>query len=174
MSFFGSNKPSVTQIARLSPAQQQLQQGAIQQALSLLPQVAQQKGVNFAPIAQKARTQFYQNTIPSIAERFTALGGGARNSSGFTQALGSAGAGLEESLASMQAQYDFQNQQQMQNLLGTLLSSGLGREQFENLVSQRQPGFLESLLASLVPGLGGAISPILQAGLGGWGSQQMF
>ena len=42
---------------------------------------------NFAPIAQKAQTQFQENTIPGLAERFTSLGGGAQRSSAFQKRL---------------------------------------------------------------------------------------
>ncbi len=71
-------------------------------------------GFDFGPLAQQAKSQFYSETIPTLAERFTALGGGQR-SSAFESSLGRAGAGLEENLAALKAQYDynnFQNQQQ--------------------------------------------------------------
>jgi hypothetical protein len=64
---------------------------------------------NFAPIEQQARTGFAQQTMPSIAERFSSLGsGGSQRSSAFPQALSQAGQGLEEQLAALRAQYGFQ------------------------------------------------------------------
>ena len=47
---------------------------------------------------------FNEQVVPGIAERFSGLGSGAQNSSAFSQALGSAGAGLSESLASLRGQ----------------------------------------------------------------------
>lgn len=174
MALFGQPKPVVTQASTFSPQQQALQNSVIQQALQLLPQVAQQKGVNFQPIAQKARTNFYQQTVPGLAERFTALGAGPRYSPGFAQTLGTAGAGLEESLAALESQYDLQRQNQLQSLLGGLLSGGLGKGSLENIISPSQPGFLESILSALLPGIGRSVSPILQAGFGGWGGPQQY
>ena len=48
--------------------------------------------------------QFNEQTIPALAERFSGLGSGAQSSSAFNQALGAAGAGLSENLASLRAQ----------------------------------------------------------------------
>lgn len=80
-----------------------------------------QGGFDFAPIAQQARTQFNTETIPTLAERFTALGSGQR-SSAFESALGRAGAGLEENLAALKAQYDYNNfQNQQQHYLNRIL-----------------------------------------------------
>lgn len=102
-------------------------------------------GTGFAPIAQRARTQFQQQTIPSIAERFTAMGEGAQSSPAFAQLLGQAGAGLEEGLAAQEAQYGLQQQGLLQALLGQLLGVGL-TPQFETAYMPSQPGFLQSLL----------------------------
>lgn len=44
---------------------------------------------------------FQEQVIPQIAERFSGLGAGAQSSSAFQQALGQAGAGLTEQLASL-------------------------------------------------------------------------
>jgi hypothetical protein len=48
--------------------------------------------------------QFNEQTIPGLAERFSGMGAGAQNSSAFSQALGAAGAGLQENLASLRGQ----------------------------------------------------------------------
>lgn len=113
-----------------------------------------QQYFDFAPIEQQARTQFNTQTVPSLAERFTSMGGeGGQRSSAFQGALGRAGAGLEEGLAALKAQYALpqaqlaQNQQGMQlNQLQTLLGGGLNR-QFEGSYFRRQPqGFWENFL----------------------------
>lgn len=64
----------------------------------------------FEPFAKQARQQFNRDTVPSIAERFTAQGGG-QNSSAFANALGQSNSDLEAQLASAGAQYGLQNQQ---------------------------------------------------------------
>lgn len=90
--------PQSLQFPRLEPAQQQ----ALLGLLPYIQQLFQQPGVNlneglgkfdlgqykfdFNPIAQEARTNFAQQTIPSIAERFSGLG--AQKSSAFGQQLG--------------------------------------------------------------------------------------
>jgi len=65
----------------------------------------------FGPIEDRARRQFSRNTIPSLAERFTAMGGGQR-SSAFQESLGQAGADLESQLAQLRGQYGQQAEQQ--------------------------------------------------------------
>lgn len=58
----------------------------------------------FEQFAAPYKTQFEQEIIPGLAERFAGAGGamgGGLSSSGFGQALSSAGAGLESNLAAM-------------------------------------------------------------------------
>lgn len=45
--------------------------------------------------------EFWERTIPGLAEKFSGVGAGAQSSSAFTQSLGQAGAGLSENLASL-------------------------------------------------------------------------
>jgi len=97
---------------------------------------------DFGPIEQQARTQFAEETIPGLAERFTSMGGGQR-SSAFQSALGRAGAGLESSLAGLKSQ---RGAQQL----------GLGLQpQFQPTRLQREPGLLEQILPGLMQALGG-------------------
>lgn len=56
-------------------------------------------------IEKRARTQFEQRTVPTLAERFTSMGAGAQSSPAFAQTLGQAGANLEEGLAALRSQY---------------------------------------------------------------------
>lgn len=103
----------------------------------------------FQPIAQQARTRFGQQTVPMLAERF--LGSGQNlASSGLTQQLGQAGAGLEEALAAMQAQYGLQNRSQALQAL----SMGL-QPQYQFFQTPEQQGLVGSLLPmALQAGLG--------------------
>jgi hypothetical protein len=136
---FGSPERQ-TQIQRFRPDQISAQQQLIQQALQGLQNPMQ----GFAPIAQQARSQFQSQTVPSIAERFTSMGQGAQRSSGFQQALGSAGAGLEESLAALSAQYG----QGQQSFLAQLLGLGL-TPQFESIYQPSQLGSAQAFGGSL-------------------------
>ncbi len=124
------------------------QQAASSQLLSQGLQGLQNLGTGtFEPIAQQARTQFAQRTVPSIAERFTGMGG--QGSSAFGQQLGAAGAGLEESLAAMGQQFNQQERGQLMSLLG------LGMQPTEHtFMTPQQPGFLLNLLQQLLSGSG--------------------
>lgn len=106
---------------------------ALQQLLSMGLGGLQNPQQGFEGIEQLARKQFKEQTIPTLSERFTAMGGGRPSSGTFTQQLGQAGASLESNLAAMRAQYGQQNQS---NALRMLLA-GLQPQ------SQRVPGFFE-------------------------------
>jgi hypothetical protein len=148
-------------------AQQLGTQSQLGQNVSPLLQNLMGNKFDFAPIAQQARTRFQTQTVPSIAERFSSLGGqGGQRSSAFQGALGSAGAGLDENLASLQQQYGLQQQGQQQNLLSLLLGHAQ-QPGFENLFMQGRQGLLGSLAGGLGQGLG--MTPALLAGGGGGG-----
>lgn len=147
-----------------TPMQQALNQQVVGGAQQLLPQLLSNQ-FDFGPIAQRARTQFAQQTVPSIAERFTAMGEGAQSSPAFAQLLGQAGAGLEEGLASQEQLFGLQQQGLLQSLLGNLLSSGM-QPQFERLYRPSQPGFLQSLFTP-GGGSGSNYGPLGQQAQGG-------
>src|SRR6267142_2202947 len=98
------------------------------QASNALQQLLSQgmQNTNFQGIEDLARKNFQQKTIPSLAERFTALSGDTRGSSAFQGALGQAGSDLESQLAALRGQYGLQQ-----------LSLGL-TPQFENMYQQGQ------------------------------------
>src|ERR1700684_1866670 len=96
------------QLSTVTPGQGNIIGQAGTSGLDLLKRI-QGNQFNFEPIAQQARTQFNTQTIPSIAERFASMGsGGSQRSSSFANALGSAGSGLEQSLAALRSQYGLQ------------------------------------------------------------------
>lgn len=138
------------QISKLTPQQQQLQNAALQQFAPLLQQL--QQPVNIQPILEQRRKSFETQTIPSLAERFTGMGGGQR-SSGFQGALGTAGSSLESDLAALQSQTALQDLSRQQGLLGLLSNLGM-QPSFENVYQQGSQGLLGSAASSIGAGLG--------------------
>jgi len=89
------------------------------QSYKTLPVTYRPLDFDVEPLAQQAQARFQQQTIPSIAERFTALGAGSQGSSAFAQQLGGAGADLQRELAALRSLYGYQTaQQNEQNRLG--------------------------------------------------------
>lgn len=133
------------------------QQGALQNQVGQMAgrglQNYQPSQFNFAPIENMARTQFNTQTVPSIAERFTRMGGDTRGSSAMTGALGNASAGLEQGLAALRSQYGYQqSRDQMSDLLQFLMQAMEQKRQ--PVYMQTQPGLLQS-----------AAGPAMQAGM---------
>lgn len=121
------------QFQRLTPQQQQLQNQVVSNLMTALQPGGQ---LDFGPIAQRARSQFSQQAIPTIAERFSALGQNALSSPALYSQLGGAAANLEEALAAQQGAF------QQRNLLGLL---GLAQQpSFETAYMPRQRGLLET------------------------------
>jgi hypothetical protein len=145
----------IQQIPTISPQQQGLQNNIINQSQGLLNKATQ--GVDFDPIEQRARSQFNTRTVPSLAERFTSLGGGQR-SSAFQGALGSASSDLEQGLAALRSQFGLQQQGQQNNLLSSLLGYGF-QPGFENV---SQPGWGSLFGQGVGQGIGSSIEYIPQ------------
>jgi len=100
------------------------------------------QGLDFGALEGQARKGFYENTVPTLAERFTSLGQGSQQSSGFRQSLGREGVNLESQLAALKSQRGLQ-----------MLGLGL-TPKVDSIYSQRQPGFAEQLLLGLSGGAG--------------------
>jgi len=105
----------------------------------------------FEPIKQRALSQYQQQTIPQLAERFA--GQNATASSGFQGALGGAGTDLAERLASLESEYGLANRRQSLSEFQTGVTP-----QFENLPIGGQQGYLEQILPSLIEAAPGIIS----------------
>jgi len=157
MSLLGKKQPAqTTQLQQLTPEQQQAQAEALQQA----QQGLQDPGAGFDPIAQQARSQFFSQTAPGIAERFAGLG--ATRSSAFPAALAGAGQQLEGNLAAQRAQFGLQNRNSLMNLLRLGLAP-----QFENIFQPEAQGTAQALGGSFLgQGLGGLTSFLGQRALG--------
>lgn len=92
--------PAYTQqFARYNPQQQNAQQQLLQQGM---------QNSNPDILLKKAQENFYKKTVPTLAERFTSMGGGAQNSSAFRNSLGEAGVGLEGELAGIRSNIGLQ------------------------------------------------------------------
>lgn len=163
------------QVQRFTPQQK----SALNQILGQATQGLQPQnfGAGFEPIAQQARKQFHEQTVPTIAERFASMGSNAPSSPSFISQLGQAGAGLDQALAAQKAQFGLQQQGLLQNLLGMGLTP-----QFENLYHPAQPGLfqqgispaIQALMSYLIPGAsslsafgGSGQSQTQSTGLGG-------
>lgn len=165
--WFESRPPSVTNVPTLDLNQLGMQNQAIQNFPGVLQQLLQglqaqsQRKYDFAPIAQKATTDFYSNVVPTLAERFgNVLGGESRGSSAAMGQIGAAGAGLKEGLAALeqqfgqqQQQYDLQNIGQYLGLLQLLMQGGLGRN-FENLYDPGSMSGAQNMAVSMGQGIG--------------------
>jgi len=144
---------------KIPSAYNEQQQGGFMQALQMALSQLQNPQQGFAPIAQQARSQFETQTLPSLIEQFTAGAPSGERSSAFAGALGSAGAGLEQNLASMGAQYGLQQQGLSQNLLGMGLTP-----QNEYMYQKGEgPGIMGPIQA-LLKGLGGAAGGFMAGG----------
>lgn len=128
------------ELARFSPEIQQLLMQHFQQAS------AGRGTEGFDPIEDRYRKLFEEQTIPSIAERFTAMGSGNQSSSAFPAALGRAGSDLESQLAALRAQYGQQQEAfDVNKMLGLLPA-------LEKNYLTNRPGFGESLGQSVLRG----------------------
>lgn len=104
--------PEVYNVSNLTGYQQRASNYILDQSLRGL----QQNQPNFNPIANQQLEKFYTQTVPSLAERFTAMGDGQR-SSAFQGSLANAGRGLHNDLAAQNQQFNQQNRSNYTNLL---------------------------------------------------------
>jgi hypothetical protein len=104
--------------------------------------------------------QFYEQTVPGIAERFSGMGVGAQGSSAFGQQMGAAGAGLAEQLGALRGQLGLQGLSHLQGLMG----QGLGSRAFESIYRPSTSGFI----GGTASGIGTGIGMGLTGGFGGF------
>lgn len=102
-------------------------------------------------VADPAREQFEQRTIPALSEELIALG--ANRGSGLGARLGMASADLEKALA--QASSGFQ-QQGLQNQM-QLLNLALGRQAMQPIINPGSAGLLGDLIGSVPAAVIGAL-----------------
>jgi len=117
-----------------------------------MPAEADLKELDFGPIEARARRQFAQETLPSIAERFTALTGGGQRAGAFERQKAQAGGELEENLAALRAtmepEYALKRAQyglERGKLAGILGQLGLERGKAENVLGLQRGQLMANL-----------------------------
>lgn len=106
----------------------------------------------FQDFAEPYLQQFQEQIAPRIAEQFAGMG--ALSSSGFGQALGGAGAGLQSQLAQLFSQLQQQSAGQQYGQFNTLGQLGLGYQPFAYQNKKGSQGFLGPLAGSAFQALG--------------------
>lgn len=166
-SFFFGSPEKTQQLPLYSQQQQQFQNQALQGAGNQLPDILKylQGIVSQSPEATQAfeapaLRAFQEQTLPSIAERFSSMGG--QRSNAFGQQLGQAGASLQENLAAQRANLSNNAIQQLMQILGVGMT-----QQNENILRPAAPGFLETAGKGIASGIGGAIGGGLVGGPAG-------
>lgn len=147
--------------------QMQGQGGNLQQSQSYLSQFLNGNNQEaFDQFAAPYRTEFQEQTLPGIAQRFAGigggLGGGVMGSSGFAQALGGAGTQFQSNLANLFANLRQQAAQQAFNQYGQLLNTGLGNYQ---AYQQGSPGFGAQVGAGFAQGVGSGVAQGVSQGV---------
>jgi len=97
--FLTGNKPRQEQFQRFTPEQQSALDQLLQQGM---------EGLDISGVEGLARKRFQEETVPTLAERFTSMGAGGQMSSAFQSALGRAGSDLEAQLAALRSQFGMQ------------------------------------------------------------------
>lgn len=183
--FFMGSGPKIAQVPnqmQRTPIYNKNQEAILNYLLSRGKAGLEDPYAGFQPIAQQARTQFEQQTVPGIAERFTSMGSNALSSPSFASQLGQSGAGLEQMLAAMQAQYGQQSQDRALQQLGYGLNPrSQFSPQYQNYPQEGQGGFLSSLLPALLQtggtllgGMFGGPAGAVAGGAAGSGLSSLF
>lgn len=151
---FRGRKPKVQQVKRFTPAQE----SALNQLMS-----RGMAATDIGGLEQRYKSLFERETVPDLAERFTAMGGGQR-SSAFEESLRRGGMDMSERLAGLKHQ-------------GGMQALGLGLQpQFQNVMMPGSQGLLGQIMGPMAgilgKGLGGGLLGGL--GLGRYGQQQQY
>ncbi len=118
----------------------------------------------YEQFSQPYMQQFQEQILPMIAERFA--GAGALSSSGFGQAVGGAGAGLQGQLAKLFASLQSDAASQQTNQFNQLSQNGLNHQPFAYNQEEGSQGFLGPLTGGLTGALGGSLGNALGQGIG--------
>ena len=137
----------LSQLLQLLAPEGQLGQG-YQQGLAGLLEMMNPSSEAQQRFADPYMQQFEQQTVPGLAERFAGAGatGGALSSSGFGQALGGAGAGLQTQLAGLKSQLQGSAIKDILGQYQGLSDRALGASPFDYYQQPGQQGLGTSLL----------------------------
>jgi len=168
MGFFGKDKMGkvdtmtkeqkglLNQLNQMLGLQGQLGQG-YQNSLGYQQQMMDPSSEAVNQFAQPYMNQFEQQTVPGLAERFAGMGamGGGLSSSGFGQALSSAGGNLQAQLAQLKAGLGQQAAQSLMGQYGNMMGMGLNAQPFGYTQPQQSGygGFMQSWGQGGMPGL---------------------
>lgn len=159
-SFLFGEDPYLQKFETMSPEQKGLfgeQTGALQggygQAMDVLRQFLDPSSQAYQSFADPYMREFEQQTIPGLAERFAGAGaqGGALSSSGFGQALSSAGSNLQSNLVSMKTGL---MRQSAGDIFGEY-NRALGQQPFGYTQNPGKQGMAAQLIAALVKAFAG-------------------
>jgi hypothetical protein len=142
-----------------------LSQGGYQNAQDYYNSLFQPGNQAYENFAAPYMNQFEEQLLPRIAEQYA--GAGALSSSGFGQALGGAGAGLQSQLAQLFAQLQAQAAGAQTNQYNQLSQTGLNHQPFAYQQKQGSGGLAAPLLGGIGAAMGGPIGAALGQGLGG-------
>lgn len=150
------NRGQQKRLNRLGGQIDELQGGGYGDAMSILQQYLDPQSDIYRNFEQPYLQQFEQQTVPMLAERFAGLGaqGGALSSSGFGQALGTAGANLQTQLAQMKQQYQRQSINDLLSQYNQLTGQYLGARPFENIYQPGSTGLIGGAANAFAQGFG--------------------
>ena len=183
MGFWTGNKDKITQQSTLTGGQEGLLSSLLQALQGMqgpggnydLAQQYNKRMLSGSPedyerFAAPYKTEFQEQTLPGIAERFAGLGGGmgggTMGSSGFGQALGGAANQFQSNLANLYAQIQQNAAGQAMNQFNTLGNLGLGTRSFENIYQPGSTGALGGLLSGFGQGAGMGLGMLGGQGIG--------
>ena len=108
--------------------------GGEQEALAFLQNILNPESEEYQSLVAPYMREFEEKTVPGLAERFAGMG--ALGSSGFGQALGAAGAGLQEKLQAAATQARGNAATSLLNQYNTRTQQALGAQPFAYKQSQ--------------------------------------
>jgi hypothetical protein len=135
---------------QLTDSTQQAGQGS-QDVLKYLMQFMDPNSDIYKNFEAPYRQEFEQQTVPGLAEEYA--GKGALSSSGFGQALGSAGAGLQTKLAALKSTMQRQAGQDIFSQYNQQANQSLNAKPFD--LREGSTGVLNNALTAYAGGVGG-------------------
>jgi len=122
-------------------------QGGYGQAMGLLQGYLNPQSDQYKNFENQYMNQFQSKILPQIAEQYA--GAGALSSSGFGQAIGSAGAGLQSQLAALKSQLGLQSAQGIMGQYNNMAQLGLQAQPFGYKQQQGSSGILAPVLGGI-------------------------